>query len=510
MAIKVHSASFSGLKCNIIEVEVDISNGLPHFSIGGLGDTSIQESKDRIRSSIRNSNFKFPENRKTINLAPAQIRKKGSLFDLPIAAGILLHTGQIESELLENTIIIGELSLAGKIKKVPGVLAIVDYVRKSGFKRVFLPLENYLEARFINQIEIVPLKSLLQFAQICNGELKIQDCLEPEKENFSGEIPDNRLTKHQFLEIIGQEHAKRALAVAAAGRHNLLFYGSPGCGKTLLSRAIQDLLPPMSKEEILETTKIYSIRGLLDEKNPIISQRPFREIHHTTSKIALIGGGQIPKPGEISLAHNGILFLDEIAEFPRKVLETLRQPLEDHFITLTRLNFAYRFPANFSVVATMNPCPCGYKDDPKIVCKCSENQIRNYQKKLSGPLIDRFDLFLEIKKTKIQNYLQKEKPNDQPEIIPAIIQASSVQNERFKNLKIQNNSQMEIAEIKKYCKLSPESKFLLDNAAEKLKLSNRAYLKIIKLSRTIADLEGNSDITSSNISEALQYRPKNF
>ncbi len=501
-AIKIYSCSFTGLDCNIVEVETDISNGLSAFSIVGLGDTSVQESKERVRSSIKNSGATFPPTKKTVNLAPAELRKQGTQFDLPIATGLLLASEQIKTNKIKNSIILGELSLNGDIKKINGVLAIAHHIKQKGFKKLFLPKENAKEAAFIDDIEIFPLENFREFIAFCNDEIEIKEIETIKSFEFQKNYSSSALEK-----IIGLNQAKRAISISATGGHNLLMNGPPGMGKTILARALKDLLPKMTKTEILETSKIFSIAGLLEERNPIIIERPFREVHHTASIISIIGGGTFATPGEISLAHNGVLFFDEITEFPIKVIESLRQPLEDKHINITRIHYSTRFPSNFIFVATMNPCPCGYFTDKKIKCICSENQINNYKKKLSGPILDRFDINIEINDPP-KNILSDKSLENYEEIFSKIKKAFLIQNQRFKNEKINKNADMDFDNIKKYCSLNKENQSILEQAREKLNLSNRSYLKTVKIARTIADLEESSDLKETHILEALNYRKR--
>lgn len=494
---KIFSCSFSGLDCHIIEVQADIANGMPKFSIVGLGDTSVQESKERVRTSIKNSGFKFPPTRKTINLAPAEIKKQGSLFDLPIAVSILLASSQIYPSIFHNSLILGELSLNGELKAVTGILPITQHAYKQGFKKIFIPESNAAEASFIKNIEIIPIKTLKQLTAFSLGKTKIPKFIKP---RHSRPRPSTNI----FSNIVGHSQAKRALAISAAGGHNIIFTGPPGSGKTILARSLKKLLPPLSQKECLQTTKIFSIAGKLTS-TPLINTRPFREVHHTASSTSIIGGGsKSPRPGEISLAHNGVLFFDEICEFPKKVLETLRQPLEDKSINITRANFSSRFPCRFIFLAAKNPCPCGFHGHKK--CTCTHAQVLNYNKKLSGPILDRFDIFLNIENIKMKKIFDT--PQESYKSLHQSIQnARNAQKSRFNNKKdITTNSEMPLAHIKRFCHLKQNSQILLEKAMSTFDLSNRAYLKTIRLARTIADLESSPQIEENHLAEALQYR----
>ncbi len=500
MVSRVFACTAIGLQCHTVEVQADVTNGLPSFHIVGLGDTLVQESKERVKSGIRNSGAQFPQIKKTINLAPAEIRKSGSQFDLPIALSILLASKQLEIAKIDF-VIVGELSLTGKVKQVSSILPMVQHAKKHNFKRIFIPAENVQEASYVDGIEIYPVRSLRELICFFQGQTAIKPAIRRKIESYFATDQEFE----QFNEIVGLEKEKKGAVISAAGGHNMLLMGSPGCGKTILCRTFKFLLPPMSSEEIFSTSSIYSVAGLLKEQK-LITNRPFREIHHNTTLTAITGGGNTPQPGEISLAHNGVLFFDEVAEFKQNILETLRKPLEDQFITITRSKYTFSFPSNFIFLATMNPCPCGFKLDSGTPCICTETQIKNYQRKLSGPLKDRIDIFLKMSKIKNSKLLAK---SAQPvaAIKQQIITAHNRQIERFKGVPNHyRNKDLRVETIKKLCLFSRDAKRFLGQLAAKQHLSARAYLKIIKVAQTIADLEDSHCITEAHLSEAFQFR----
>lgn len=503
MSSKVYSAALVGLDALPVEVEADISFGLPSFTIVGLPDAAVQESKDRVRSAIKNSGAIFPETKIIVNLAPADIKKEGPAYDLPIAVALLQAAGQLNFD-AEGKIFVGELALNGKLRHVNGILSIALACRKKKIKTLFLPHVNAKEASLIPEIEIIPVRSLLELILHLKSEKLIPRY--SSVQNF--QLNKETQSPYDMAYIKGQEHAKRALEIAAAGSHNVLMSGPPGSGKTLLARTMPTILPKMTLDEALEVTKIYSIAGLLPKDQPLILERPFRSPHHTASGVALVGGGAFPRPGEISLAHRGVLFLDELPEFDRKVLENLRQPLEDSIIQISRAQQTLTFPAKFTLVASMNPCPCGFFQSQEKECRCTPTEIARYQKKISGPLLDRIDLYIDVPKVKYEKLISKSEAESSRVIRERVQKAREIQQKRFEGLSLTSNSEMGIKEIKKFCQIDEESEKLLKIAVNQMHLSARGFNRVLKVARTIADLAGKEQICSEHIAEAIQYRPK--
>lgn len=499
MAVTVYTCGLNGINANIVNIEADISNGLPSYDVVGLADTSVKESKERVRSGLKNSGFTFPARKITINLAPASIKKEGTHYDLPMAVALLKIMGAVDS-CASDFAVFGELSLNGDVRGVSGILPMTDRAREAGFKKVIVPDENKNEASLVPNIEVYPVKNLNDAVNIINKETQILPY------EFEESLNDTSCEKLDFADVAGQESAKRAIEVACSGGHSCIMSGPPGGGKTMLSKRIPSILPPLSYEEAMEVTKIYSVSGLITPQNPLIKNRPFRTVHHTASSVSLVGGGSKAMPGEVSLAHNGVLFLDEIPEFKRATLEVLRQPLEDKKVTVTRVSRTAVYPCNFMIVAAMNPCPCGYFGSDVKPCTCSNEEIRRYQRKISGPLFDRIDIQIEIPALKYNQLSDSNKAESSDIIRKRVTQAREIQEKRYKGSGIRTNAELTSPMIKEYCKLSNEANTVLRRAFDNLGLSARGYTKILKLARTIADMEKAENIEVYHIAEAISYR----
>lgn len=503
MLAKVISCAIAGLEGAIVEVEADIAPGLPSFTIVGLPDTAVQEARERVRAAIRNSGCTFPMKRIIVNLAPADLKKAGPSYDLPIALGILLSSEQVSAD-VSQTLLLGELSLDGSLRHTNGVLPMVALAYEQGFSTVIVPEADAKEASLIKEAKIIPISSLPQLVSYLRGEIPAPEYHPDQTDEYSP--PVSSATDLAYIK--GQEHVKRALEVAAAGGHNIVMMGPPGSGKTLLARSLPTILPPMTNEEALEVTKIYSVSGLLPSDTPLIRQRPFRSPHYTISNAGLVGGGHWPKPGEISLSHRGVLFLDELPEFGHSLLETLRQPLEDKIITISRALGSVTFPANFMLAGAMNPCPCGYYGDPFRQCTCPSSLVSRYQKRISGPFIDRVDIFVEVPHIDYEK-LTDDRLAEKSEVVRARVTAArSRQRQRFNGTKLTSNAEMTPTEVREFCQVEEAAQSLLKAAMKQLYLSARAFHRILKLARTIADLEGSDIIKANQLAEAIQYRPR--
>jgi magnesium chelatase family protein len=490
MLAKVLSSAVMGIDAYVVEVEVDISQGLPSFSTVGLPEGAVRESKERVKAAIKNAGYHFPSDRITVNLAPADVKKEGSGFDLPMAVGILAAMGIVPKDSYADHLILGELSLDGLIRPIKGALPMAIAAKETGMRGVFLPTENAAEAAVVEGVDVYPVQSLNQLVEALCGFTPIPPCRFDSRAFFQPEVYEA-----DFSDVRGQENVKRAMEIAAAGGHNLIMIGPPGAGKTMLAF-----------QEALGTSKVYSVMGLMPRGHGLIQARPFRSPHHTISDAGLIGGGQTPKPGEVSLAHNGVLFLDELPEFKKNVLEVLRQPMEDGRVTISRASSSVTYPANFMLVGAMNPCPCGFLGDPKRECSCTSLQVQRYRSKISGPLMDRIDIHLEVPPVHFKDLAATEGGESSAEILSRVKAARRIQAERFQKMKIYTNAHMNSRQVRKFCTLDFQSGELLEQAMEKFGLSARAHSRILKIARTIADLTGSEEITSAHVAEAIQYR----
>ncbi|MBO5890217.1 MAG: YifB family Mg chelatase-like AAA ATPase [Alistipes sp.] len=503
MFVRVNTGAISGIDAVEVSVEVNVAGGGLGLFIVGLPDNTIKESQERIHAAFENSGYKLLAKKTVVNLAPADLRKEGSQYDLPIAIGILIATEQIQSELIEGSMFIGELSLNGTLRPVKGVLPLVALARDKGLKRVFMPMENCAEGAVVEGIECIGVGSLLELCEILSGRMPYTPAepIAPTTESL-----EDNLYAEDFADVKGQAYVKRALEIAAAGGHNVIMVGAPGSGKTMLARRMPTIMPPMTMEEALETTKIHSVAGKIGSHRGLINERPFRAPHHLTSQVALIGGGQSPQPGEVSLAHNGVLFLDEMPEFGRSVLEVLRQPLEDRHINISRAKYSVDYPANFTLIASMNPCPCGYYNHPTKECTCSAAAVHRYMAHISGPLMDRIDIHIEVVPVSISEISTTERAESSSAIRRRVVAAREIQRERFKELDIHCNAMMNSSMLRKFAPLDRACSEMLEFAMSRLNLSARAYDRIIKVARTIADLEAKPNIEPQHISEAIGYR----